>query len=335
MSLFSLLTRRQGLVRLAGALGCLGVLAGRAGGKDTALIQALKGELRAMAFSPDGKLLATVGGSLPFNKGAAFGEVMLFDVDTGKERAALAGHKGMVEAVAFSPDGKRLATGGNFGHPVAGLGPPLIIWDMATLKEVARPTVGTVRALAFSPDGKALAVADFKTIRLLETRRFKEEWAMKAAGVWCLAWAPDGKALFSGGSDGNLRRWDATTGRQTLRVRQEGAVRSLAFAPDGKTLAIAAGKFITLWDPKREVERMVRQAHKADVESLAFAQDGELLLSVASRDEVSLRMWTVLTMNAFASQKAQGNCLASSRRGDIAIGGWMRGNLMLLRGKKK
>src|SRR5262249_48156239 len=100
-------------------------------------------EVRAVAFTPDGKRLASTG---------ADRLVHLWDADTGRELQSLSGHEDRVEALAFSPDGKRLATGGRDGQ--------LRLWDV-TGKDPVQSTKfeSGFRALAWASDGKTIALA--------------------------------------------------------------------------------------------------------------------------------------------------------------------------------
>jgi WD40 repeat protein len=119
----------------------------------------------ALAFSPDGKTLATGGGDLPDlfqGKTDRVTELALWDWSTGKVKARLKGGATPVYAVAFSPDGKFLASGG--GDPLDELG-ELRLWDVVTCKEVMelKGHENLVKTLAFSPDGKMLASGSHDT----------------------------------------------------------------------------------------------------------------------------------------------------------------------------
>jgi WD40 repeat protein len=200
--------------------------------------QSLQGPA-ALAFSPDGKLLAEVG----------FGAtVRLWDVGTGKVvRTCTASH--MVGALAFSPDGKTLAGGNLYLNTVH-------LWDVTTGRE-ATPGAGhygEASALALSPDGKLLASngSDWR-VRLWDTAtgRHLRAWPGGHYPVGALAFSPDGRAL-AFNERGRLGLWSATTGRQLRQVEDSVGYDLVAFTPDGRSLfggdySLAAGGF-HLWD---------------------------------------------------------------------------------------
>ncbi len=137
-------------------------------GESRATLKGHEEQVYAVAFSPDGKTLASAGGN-PFEVGDLLnplrpGELRLWDAATGEPRATLKGHESTVYAVAFSPDGKTLASAGvdplNPGRPGV-----LRLWDAATGEPRAtlKGHAGAVHAVAFSPDGKTLASASTDT----------------------------------------------------------------------------------------------------------------------------------------------------------------------------
>jgi WD40 repeat protein len=127
------------------------------------------GRVRAVAFSPDGTRLVTGGYTLPKPLSEVrFWRVRFWDASSGQLLLEIARDEvdfGMVTAVAFSPDGTRLATDGN----------AVRVWDAASgqrLLEIARGEAGRVRAVAFSPDGTRLAVGDDNSV-----------WIWRVAGL--------------------------------------------------------------------------------------------------------------------------------------------------------
>jgi hypothetical protein len=176
----------------------------------------------ALAFSPEGKLLAS-GRDFDFPRRHGQDDpIQLWDVATGKEVRRFIGHKDTVMSIAFSPDGKWLATGAQRYDAT------LRLWDVDKGNEVfaLKGHGGEVRSVAFSPDGETIATGSMdKTIRLWNPTTGKEKRLLSGhkADVMAVAFSPDGKTLASGSFDRTLRLWDRATGKQLWRVELDEA----------------------------------------------------------------------------------------------------------------
>ena len=241
------------------------------------------GTVAALAFSPDGRTLAS--GHL-----VSTDNVRIWDVATGQPFATLEGHTDRVRAVGFAPDGKSLATASSDGT--------VRIWDVATWREcdVLRGHADTVHAVAFSPDGKTLAsAANDGDVRLwsLDAGVFNPSSRVlhNRSNLMALKFTPDGKTVAVADTLGSITLWDLDRSTPIRSIHSDGdELRQLAFTPDGLALAAAGKKgLIRLWDPATGQELLSLAAHRAQINGLAFSPDGSILGSVAH--DGSVRLW--------------------------------------------
>ncbi|HQH72442.1 MAG TPA: WD40 repeat domain-containing protein, partial [bacterium] len=195
------------------------------------------GPLHAAAYSPNGKYIASAGGSL----------VYLWPLNADEPVRMLTGHTGSVTSVAFSADGSKLLSGSQDNTA--------LLWDVASGQPVRvfRGHAGAVNGVAFLPGGSRLLTgSEDRTARLwdAETGQALVTFSGHNGAVNAVAAAPDGKTVLTGSRDNTAKLWDAETGaiRKTF-IGHSGAVRSVAYSPAGDR--IATGSLDTsakLWD---------------------------------------------------------------------------------------
>jgi WD40 repeat protein len=187
-------------------------------------------------------------------------------------------HPGTVLSVAFSPDGKTLASSGGDGS--------VRIWEAGTGKEVQTFACGNAQltSVVYLNNGKTLAAAGITgAIHILDTETGKVARTLTGhnQGHLTLAAYPKGQKLFSASWDGTLREWDVESGKETRTLASgRGAVHTLALSPDGKSLAVATptgpGE-IRFFDTDNGKELRQLPWGKGRVESLAFGAEGKTL----------------------------------------------------------
>jgi WD40 repeat protein len=269
-----------------------------------------------VAFSADGVFLATVGGDA--SQQDKPGELRIWDLRTGQEHRSLTDHTKAVLAVAFSADGKHLATtSGSLMHdpPEAG---EVLVWDTdwATPPLTLHPSLGVVFRLAFSPDSQRLALTGMGgTVQVCEAASGKEVLTLRGHKGWVesVAFSPDGTRLATGDAEGIILVRDATTGEQLLTLRAHtGGVLALAYSPDGQRLVSASydpirgrGE-VRLWDSVvgREVLALpgwYAVAWSADGRRLAAPGDGGL---AAARQ---VQVWDATPWKASPTSSGRGS----------------------------
>lgn len=282
--------------------------------------------VKALAFSPDGKTLATGEGWLTRTEDAKptrTGEVKLWNVKKGTQRASIGKYPNAIQSLAFSPEGKILAIGcdgtvslwdlprGQNNH-VFGCsearedmvafspdGRTLATWgtnglrlrDLTTGSE--QTIQGVTGPVAFCPDDRCLGITCFHDVTICDALKGNKLFTLAPDryALWTVVFSPDGRTVAARGHDGTVTVWDANTGEErfALQSRQDRA-NVVAFSPDGKTLA-SGGLYgtVSLWAVDTGEERACWHEHTRSVTALAFAPDGKKLAS-GSYDQTA-KIW--------------------------------------------
>jgi WD40 repeat protein len=270
--------------------------------------------VRGLAFSPDGKVIAS--GSQKFT-------IRLWDAETGRELKMLTGHTAGVTGLAFSPDGKTLASS-SWDRTIR-------LWDTAGGNEVRKIEGhgGGVNSVAFSPDGKALLSASGDgTARLWDAAAGNEVQQFRGheGGVDVASFSRDGKRIATAGQDKTARVWDAASGKELHKLEGHGSqVRGAAFSPDGKRLVtVSFDTTARLWDVETG-KQLGQVKHTSGFEGVAFAPDGKSVATVSGWGN-SAHLWDV-TGDAFRprwhAKAGQPFAVTFSPDGKkLAAGGW-------------
>jgi WD40 repeat protein len=239
----------------------------------------------AVAFSPDGLLVASAGGS---------GRVSLWNGSGGLESRALTAPASL-QAVAYGPDGKRLAAAGSDGR--------VLVWDLSDAS--APPSVyeahrERVLCVAILPDGHTLATGgNDRTVQLIDLAGNTAPVTLRGHGgpVTALAARQDGQLLATASStDDAIRLWDpATATLQRLLHGHTGGVQTLAFSPSGARLAAAGSEgVIHLWEVSSGTEALSLSGVREGINAIVFSQDGRFL--AAGGNDKTIRVWDLANL---------------------------------------
>ncbi|MEH2108185.1 NB-ARC domain-containing protein [Nostoc sp.] len=280
------------------------------------------GGMFSVAFSPNGKLIAT---------GDTNGEIHLYQVANGEQLLTCKGHSGWIWSVTFSPDGQIIASGCN--------DQTIKLWDASTGQclQTLKGYSNGFGLVAFSSDGRIIAGgSEDHTVKLWDVSTGQYLRILEGHGnrVSSVAFSPkDHHILASSSDDQTVRLWDINTGRCIMILQgHTGWVWSVAFSPDGYTLASSShDKTLKLWDVGTGICLQTLWGHLNWVHSVAFSPDGQTLAS-GSEDQ-TVRLWDVSTGQCFKKLQGHGcrvwsvafspdNCTVASVNDDQMVKLW-------------
>jgi small GTP-binding protein len=245
------------------------------------ILQGHTGEIRRIAWSPDGQTLA----SSHFDA-----TIRTWNTETGSLIRMFGGHTEVVYGVCWSSDGKKLAS--------CSRDCSIRVWGIDTGKQLNK-LIGhpyPVLTVAWSPVGNLLASgSDDDTVKLwdAETGELLNIFKGHSSSVHSVAWSPDGRTLASVANDSTIRLWNIETGSELKTLKGHfSEVYGVTWIEKGKALASSGlDTTIRIWDPKSGIQTRLLEGHFAHVTDLSCSHDGKILASVSW--DHTVRLWRI------------------------------------------
>ncbi len=280
--------------------------------RSAAVLRGHKSDVLGVAISSDGRLAAS---------GSADGTVRLWEVVSGSPIDSLPSRGGGVRALSFSPDGARIAWGGQEQR--------LVVWNLIDRSSDLTVTCPErIQCLAFDAAGERLAVGLYDgSLQLWDLSASELAWQRPQAHgrtVWGIAFGHDGRKLFTSGDDARLRAWDADTGDSIGELlRHHVELRALAVHPVRDRVACGTlDGLVLIVDVAGGGDPVELAGHGGPVLSVAFHPDGGLLVSAS--DDRTIRLWDAETreeLDVLVGHEGAVLTTATSSDGSLLVSG--------------
>jgi hypothetical protein len=240
--------------------------------------------------------------------------VKVWDATSGQALHTLKGHRNGINAVAFSPDGRRIVTasGDRNGQVLetergARTGR---VWEAATGRElcVLQGYSNSIRSAAFSPDGERIVTGGWdKTAKVWNAANGQDLLTLvgHGDGILSVAYSPDSQRIVTGNADGTAKVWDVANGRDLFTLKGHiGAISSVAFSPDGWRIVTGSeDRTAKVWDAAGGRELLTLKGHSDSIYSVAFSSDSRRI-ATASSDSTAI-VWTAAGPEQVAAWKEE------------------------------